>query len=140
MKLFKKSQVSMEFLVVFSFVFLMILPLILIYFDQLFNLQDKISENQIRNIAIKIVDKAESVYFMGEPSQLTLSVYFPENIVSVNISNNSLFFNYLTKENVLHSIYYSTKINLTGNLSAKSGIHKILIKSENGVVHISEKS
>ncbi|MEM3373866.1 MAG: hypothetical protein QXE31_01465 [Candidatus Woesearchaeota archaeon] len=133
-----KSQVSIEFLTIFGFVFLMIVPLIIIYFDQLNFLKDSISENQIRNIAIKIVDKAESVYYMGEPSQTKMLVYFPENIDSVNITNNAIMFNYRTQSNLLHTIFFNSKVNLTGSLSPKSGIHKIIIKSQNGVVNIFE--
>ncbi|MEM2138899.1 MAG: hypothetical protein QXM96_01980, partial [Candidatus Woesearchaeota archaeon] len=96
----------MEFLVIFGFVFLMILPLILIYYDQLFFIKDEISENQIRNIMIKISDKAESIYFLGEPSQTIINVYFPENIESINFTKNAVIFNYRTSKNLLHSIYY----------------------------------
>ncbi|MEM4397133.1 MAG: hypothetical protein QW757_00745 [Candidatus Woesearchaeota archaeon] len=138
-KLKKKSQISMEFLVIFGFVFLMIIPLILIYYDQLFYIKDEISENQIRNIMIKIADKSESIYFLGEPSQTTINVYFPENIEYINFTKNALIFNYRTSKNLLHSIYYPLSINITGNVSTKPGIKKIVIKNENNSIILNEK-
>lgn len=134
----KEAQVSIEYLTIFGFVFLMIVPLIIIFFDQLGYIQDSISENQIRNIVIKIIDKAESVYYSGEPSKTTLKVYFPDHIDSINISKNYMVFNYLTYNNLLRSIIYYSNINLTGNLSTSPGIHFIEIRAEGDFVSITE--
>jgi len=86
----KRGQVSIEFLSIFGFVFLMTIPLIIIFFDQTGSVQDAISGNHIRNIAIKITDKAETVYYYGGPSKTTLKVQFPERIEYINIGSRTI--------------------------------------------------
>ncbi len=136
----KRGQVSVEFLTVFGFVFLMTIPLIIIFFDQAGGVQDAISENHIRNIAIKITDKAESIYYSGEPSKTTLKAYFPEKIESINITSRTIFFNYNTAKNILHSIEVVSLVNISGNLSSKAGIHYIQIEAKEGGVLIYESA
>ena len=139
----KRGQISIEFIAIFGFVFLMTIPLIIIFFDQAGSVQDAISENQIRNIAIKITDKAEAIYYSGYPSKTTIKAYFPEKIDSVNITSRTIIFNYRTAENLLHSIQSVSLINITGNISAEPGIHYIQLEAYNeagggGGVSISE--
>jgi hypothetical protein len=137
----KKGQVSIEFLSIFSFVFLMTVPLIIIFFDQAGFVKDAISENQIKNIAIKITDKAETVYYSGEPSKTTLKVYLPENVEAITIggpSGNTISFTYLASKNIIKEIYEVSRVNLTGSMDTKPGIHFIEIESSGGEVLIKD--
>ncbi len=132
----KRGQFSVEFLTVFGFVFLMTIPLIVLFFDQSGLIQDSIASNQIRNIAIKITDKSETVYYLGEPSKITLKVHFPEHIEYVNISKRSVIFGYRTSSNSLQQIVSTARVNVTGSLSSSPGTHYIEIESMGGVVSI----
>jgi len=134
----KKSQASMEFLVVFGFVFLMMIPLIVIFFDQTGYVQDTIGESQIRNIMLKIVNKAESVYYTGGSSKTTIKAYLPEGVQNINISSRTIRVIYLTKKGIYHNIEAGSLVNMTGTFSVNSGIHNILIESDGGAVSISE--
>ena len=71
----KRGQISVEFITIFGFVFLMTIPLIIIFFDQVGSVEDSISENHLKNVAQKIVDKAETIYYLGEPSKTTLKAF-----------------------------------------------------------------
>ena len=133
-----KSQASIEFLVIFGVVFLMMIPLIIIFFDQTGFVQDAVAESQIRTIAVRIVDKAETVYYTGGSSKTTLRAYLPEGVESFNVTSRAILANYMTKKGILHTIEAVSLVNITGNLSAKPGIHNIEIESAGGVVLIRE--
>ena len=140
----KRGQISIEFITIFGFIFLMTIPLIIIFFDQSGSVQDSISENHLRNIAIKIIDKAETIYYLGEPSKTTLKVYFPERIDYFNMSaavgsySASIIIGYRTYRDTLHHIEVASKVNITGNLSVNPGIHYIEISTTGDGVFISD--
>jgi hypothetical protein len=132
----KRGQASIEFLTIFGFVFLMTIPLIIIFFDQTGIIQDGIAENQIKNIATKIADKAEAVYYAGEPSKTTIKAYFPQRIQSITILSKDIVINYTTAKNTIHTIESMSIVNLTGNLSSVQGTHYITLEASGGTVLI----
>ena len=133
----KRGQVSVEFITIFGFVFLMTIPLIVIFFDQTGSVQDAIAGNHLRNIAIKVTDKAETMYYLGEPSRTTVKTQFPERIEYINITSRIIIFGYRTAKNNLQEILSVSQVNLTGNISTNPGIHYIVIESSGDVVSIS---
>jgi uncharacterized protein (UPF0333 family) len=133
----KRGQVSIEFITIFGFVFLMMIPLIIVFFDQSQSVQDAISQNHLRNVAIKMTDKAETVYYLGEPSRTTIKAYFPEKIESVNITSRTIIFNFRTYKNTISSITSTALVNISGNISSEPGLHYIEIKSVGEGVSIS---
>ncbi|MFH0874535.1 MAG: hypothetical protein V1859_01250 [archaeon] len=134
----KRCQVSIEFLAIFSFAFLMLIPLVVIYFHQSSQAKDALDASHIRNIAVKIAEKAESVYYMGEPSKITLKVNFPYKIHNISIENREITFNFLTYKNQIQDISEMSSVNITGNISEREGIHYISIEAREGYVLVSE--
>lgn len=132
----KRGQVSVEFITIFSIIFLMMIPLVMIFFDQSGYVQDGISQNHLRNIAIKIVDKAETVYYLGAPSKTTLKAYFPNRIDTFNITGRTIHIIYKSDDNALQEIVAVAQVNMTGNISSKPGIHYIEIESAGNEVKI----
>ena len=135
----KKGQASVEFIAIFGFIFLMMIPLILIFFDQSNNVKDAIASNHLRNIAIKIADKAETVYFLGEPSKTTIRTYFPEHIEYINLTSRTIIFGLRTSKNNIQQIIAVSQVNITGNISIKPGIHHIEISSLGDVASVKDK-
>jgi|SaaInlStandDraft_4_1057021.scaffolds.fasta_scaffold46982_2 uncharacterized protein (UPF0333 family) len=125
----KRGQASMEFLVIVGFVFLMIIPLVIIFLEQSAYVKDAISQNHIRNIAVKLTDKAETVYYLGGSSKTTIKALFPKGIEDVNLTGKSITFWFRNSENNLRSITSVCAINITGNISVKPGVHLIQIES-----------
>ena len=82
----KKSQISVEYMFIIGFVAVITIPLILIYSDFTQESGDEINSVQIRQVSRSIVDAAESVYYLGEPSQTSIKVNIPDNVVLVNLS------------------------------------------------------
>lgn len=128
----------MEFLVVFGFVLLMILPLVVIFYTESNDAQDALNSNQIKNIAIKLVDKSETIYYLGAPSRTTLKVFFPNNIQNVTFANGEIIFTYRTATNSMREIIEVSKINITGNVTPGSGVHFLQIQAEGDSISITD--
>ncbi|MEK6984686.1 MAG: hypothetical protein AABX33_08995 [Nanoarchaeota archaeon] len=130
-----KSQISVEYMLIMGFVTIMTVPLIIIYFTYSSETNDSITSHQALQIARKIVDSSESVYYLGKPSQTTLKVNFPENIQSINLSNKEVVFKIKTK-NGISDIVQVSAVNISGNLPNSQGIHMITVKAEDGYVQL----
>ena len=134
----KRAQVSVEFITIFGFIFLMTIPLIVIFFDQMGSVQDSISSNHLRNIAIKITDKAETMYYLGESLKTTIKAYFPEKIKYINLTNREVIFGYMTSSGNIQEAISVSKVNISGSLSILPGIHYIVIESSGDEISITD--
>ena len=132
-----KAQVSMEYLVIFAIAFAMTLPLILIYVTQTGNIQADVTQVQIYKTASKIGDYADQVYYMGEPSQRTLTINFPDGINAVTLSGNLIVFN-VTTVDLTYEVVKETAANVTGEIKNFEGQHIITFKAESNHVNITD--
>ena len=132
----KRGQISVEFITIFGFILIMIIPLITIFFDQSSSVQDKVTMNHLRNVAIKLTDKAEEVYYLGEPTKMTIKAFLPEMIESINITQRTITFRYKTLKNTLNDMTSVSLVNITGNISSEPGIHYIEVEASGGEVSI----
>lgn len=130
-----KSQVSVEYMFIMGFAALMTIPLLLIYYTYTSDSSDTVATSQALQIARKIVDSSESVYYLGKPSQTTLKLNFPERIHSTNLSSREVVFKIKTKNGVTDVVEISS-VNLTGTLPITQGIHIVTVKAEEGYVQI----
>jgi uncharacterized protein (UPF0333 family) len=121
-----KAQISMEYMLVIAFSLLMILPIILIYGMERQSVNVEITSRQVENIAKKVVDSAETVYYLGKPAKTTLKVYMPQRIENIQIINNTIIFYYQSFDSVAQ--YPQTaNVNITGNISKGPGFQSIKI-------------
>jgi len=132
----KKSQVGTEYLMVMGFVSLILVPLVIVYFTSVQDTSDEIGSRQAINIARKIVDSSESVYFLGEPSQTTLKVSVPQNVQSASVNGREVVFIMKTKSGPSDLVQISS-VNMTGSLPNEPGQYLITIKAESDKVSIS---
>jgi len=130
-----RSQISVEYMLIMGFVTIMTIPLLLIYYSYSSGSSDSVTSSQALQIARKIVDAAESVYYIGKPSQTTLKLSFPDNIESTNLSNKEVVIKVKTKDGITDIIQVSS-VNISGNLPTSEGLHIITIKAEDGFVQI----
>ncbi|MBL7055210.1 hypothetical protein ISS05_05635 [Candidatus Woesearchaeota archaeon] len=132
-----KAQISVEYLMILGFSSVIIIPLILIYYDYTATSNDEIISRQINQIAQKVVDAAESVYYLGEPSQTNLKVHIPNQIAEATIEQErTIVFKMKTKAGISDIVQISS-VNLTGSLPITQGIHFITVKAEQGKVTLS---
>lgn len=130
-----KSQVSVEYMLVMGFATVMALPLLLIYYTYTSDSSDSVAGSQAMQIARKIVDSSESVYYLGKPSQTTLKINFPDKIQSVNLSNREVAFKVRTQSGITDIVQVSA-VNMSGTLPTSQGIHVLTIKADDGFVQI----
>lgn len=96
---------------------------------------EDVNNNQAGMIARKITDNANSVYYIGHPSTITLKVYMPEDIESINITGKNIIFKLDAERG---DIVRTANVNLSGSLSAGSGLKYIKIAAMEKYVNITE--
>src|SRR3989338_10929834 len=133
--MFLKSQVSVEYMLVMGFAALMTVPLLLIYYTSSADTTDSVAVSQSMQIARKIADASESVYYLGKPSQTTLKFNFPDRIQSTSLSNREVVIKVKTQAGVTDIVQVSA-VNITGTLPTSQGIHVLTIKADDGFVQI----
>lgn len=131
----KSAQVSVEYMLIMGFAALMTIPLLLIYYSYSSESSDSVATSQALQIARKIVDSSESVYYLGKPSQTTLKLNFPERISSINLSSREVVFKIKTKSGITDIVQVSS-VNMSGTLPTTQGIHIITVKAEGGYVQL----
>ncbi len=132
----KKAQVSMEYLIIVGFVAAITIPLILIFTTHSTEIEEHIISNQANYIASKIVDSAESVYYLGESSKVTFRVQIPRKINAVSIGNNEVVF-YVKKHNGIDEVVKYSNVPINGSISSEAGIHDIVVESQGDLVWVS---
>jgi len=133
-----KSQISVEYLLVMGFVTVITIPLIILYFTFTGSSSSEIITSQVGQIANKIVDSAESVYFLGAPSQTTITVYIPEQIVGASLNNREVVFNVSTKDGISEIVRVSS-VPLSGSLPVNQSTYTITLVARTSDVEISYK-
>lgn len=128
-----KSQISVEYMLIMGFAALMTIPLLLIYYSYTADSSDLVATSQALQIARKIVDTSETVYYIGKPSQTTLKLSFPDKISSTNLSNYEVVFKIKTRSGITDIVQVSS-VNITGNLPKSQGLHIVTVKANDGYV------
>lgn len=131
-----KSQISVEYVMLVGFLMVIIIPLIIFYYNYSLETNDKLIAQQINHISKRIVDAADSVYYLGKPSQTIIKAYIPQNVKEALIQNNEIVYKINTKLGISEIVQIS-KVNLTGTLPTSQGIHHITIKAFENYVQIS---
>ncbi|MCK5026451.1 MAG: hypothetical protein KAS15_07685, partial [Nanoarchaeota archaeon] len=75
-------------------------------------------------------------YYLGKPSEITVKIFMPHGVQSVNITHNEISFTIMTVSG-LSDIVASTNVNVSGTIPISRGIHFINLKAEDYYVNIS---
>jgi len=135
----KEGQISVEYLVIIGFVTVITIPLIIIYYTFTQQSNDEITSSQISQISKKIVDAAESVYYLGEPSQISLRINMPDNVILVNLSSGKEVVFRIRSGRGEADIVQTTSANISGSLPTKKGTYAVTIKAMPDYVNASYK-
>ncbi len=131
----KRGQVAIEYISIMGFV--MIIVIFLVYTAQYYSreVQDTTSLQQVDKIAKLIIDSAEQVYYLGEPSKLTLNVNMPARVENISLSNNEVTFIIRTQSGKT-DISYPSDVNISGGISIPEGVKRIKLEARKGYVWI----
>lgn len=132
-----RGQAAFEYMALFA-IALLILGILVWYSQQITerNREDITVANAITAVN-KIAEASDIVYTQGKPSQITLSVYIPERVESVEFNNTVI----IMKVNIgsgTSDIIATSKANLQGNISSDSGLKKIKVIAEENYVNVTQ--
>lgn len=131
----KRSQISMEYVVILGFAMIVIIAILGIALFYSGNIKDRIKIIQVNNFANKIVSSAESVYYYGEPSKATISIYLPDGIENITILEKSLFISTQLSSG-LEKSSFSSNVPIEGYINIHPGIKRIAVKAEGNKTRI----
>lgn len=132
-----RGQVSIEYMLVLGFMFMMLVPLIVLYANTQRDTSETLIEGQARSVGVAIRDAAERVYYAGEPSQERVEVYFPDNVRAAVLLNSTIVFTITSSHNP-YNLTIAGVAPLAGALKTHQGIHVVTVRAENGVVQVSD--
>ena len=135
----KEAQMSVEYMVIIGFVTVITIPLIIIYYTFTQESNDEITSSQISQISKKIVDAAESVYYIGEPSQTILRINMPSNVILANLSSGNEVVFKIRSGTGEADIVQTTSVNISGELPTNMGTYIVTIKAMLDYVNVSYK-
>jgi hypothetical protein len=126
----KRSQISMEYIVILGFVMFALVGVLGLAFFYSGTIKDSIRLNQVSNFANKITSTSESVFYYGNPSKATISVYLPDGVENIEISGNDLIISTQTSSGLEKRAFSSNVPLELGSISLSFGIKKLEIKAE----------
>jgi hypothetical protein len=131
-----RAQVSVEYMILVGFLLVITIPLILVYNSQYKGTNEQIISNQAYQLGQKIVDTAESIYYLGQPSKTTLKIYIPNQIQNISIGSNEIVFNVMVSGGIDQVVKVSS-VPINGTIQSSSGIHYVMFQSVGSYVNIS---
>ncbi len=78
--MYKKAQVSIEYTLIIGLILFALTLAVGVAFFYSTTAKHQITMNQIEKVGKKISETADSVYYLGNPSQVTLDLTMPESI------------------------------------------------------------
>ena len=129
-------------MIVVGFVVFVVITLLSVAIFYTSAARDRLRSSQLANFANKLVTSAESVYFAGEPSKVTITAYLPEGVESFSIQDNSFVFD-LTTDSGLTTIAFPCDAPLNPSitlLALNAGVRKFKIEAQGNQVNIDEVS
>ena len=137
MRILKRGQISIEYLMITGFVVFLVISILGIALLYTASVKDELKFNQLERFAIKVISNAERVFFEGEPSQVTINAFLPSGVqsiyVDIDVPNDeyTLVFN-LSSGSGESVIGFSSDvpIMLIGlNISTSEGLKRLEIKA-----------
>ncbi len=132
-----RGQVAFEYLMIFSIVLALILILIMYSGEITLRNQEDIRVSNAITAVNKIVEAANIVSTQGKPSQITLFVYFPEEIQEIEFNEKTILMKVRIKPGV-NDIFAISKSDLQGYISNSSGTKRIKVEAEGNYVNVTE--
>jgi len=135
--IYKKAQISMEYLIVVGFITFVIIGVLALAVIYSGNIKDRIRINQATGFANKIISSAEKVFYSGAPSKVTISAYLPDNVDEIQIIEDSIIITVQTGSGYAKTSF-SSNVPISGTIDSSSGLKKFEVKADEGGVVITK--
>jgi uncharacterized protein (UPF0333 family) len=123
-----KAQVSMEYMMLLGISLIVVGILWVTSGNNITDTQWDLQMAYAKNAIEKIVQTADVIYVQGPPAKTYVSADFPDNIRAIYIENNTLTME-LWWKGVPRNITGFSISNLTGNINAARGRHRIMVSA-----------
>lgn len=133
----RRAQISLEYLIVVSFVTFLIIGLLGVALFYSARIGDQITFSNLDRFATTLVTNAEEVYYAGEPSRVTVRPYLPGGVTAISVEEDSILFTVSTQSGV-NTLSYPSSVPLQGTLSASKGVKRIRLIAQPTHVLIEE--
>ncbi len=133
-----KAQASIEYMMIVIFG---ILAASLLWVYASSNIESNRWEIELayaENSVSQVVNAADTVYMQGPPAKIYIYPNFPEGISNISVSGNTITIQLLWEDGIHRNVTALSVANITGNLSAASGTHKILVQAVENYVMLEE--
>ncbi|MEM3060560.1 MAG: hypothetical protein QXW70_02845 [Candidatus Anstonellales archaeon] len=84
-----KAQIALETLILLGFILISVVPIAFLFFLEVNKRLDDLSLNQTYMSAERISQTAFEVYAAGKGSRKTISIHFPQNLLSFDIDERT---------------------------------------------------
>lgn len=133
MYLYKKSQISLEYIFIIGFLLMAMIP---IFYYAITQSSSTINLNQADDAVNTIANAADRIYSLGPGSRDYVWVTLPNTMKSSTISQKEIMI-IIDNKGQSSEIHTSTIANLSGNLPLTAGTHRIALEMmDNGIVQI----
>ena len=141
-----RSQYSIEYILIFAFSLLIIIPLIALIHSEYSESKGTLDVSQAKKILDDISVAAQSVYYSGYPSRTTLDMYFPIGLDNISYANvmtpsgakSELVFIFKASGSYSNLVTVMP-FRIDSSLGTHSGRRSVVIKVEqNGIVNITD--
>ena len=130
-----RSQIGIEYLIIIAFVTLAVLTvLVLAYFFSGVT-KDQLRISQSEQFGLQLVNSGESVFFAGEPSEATISLYLPNGVKNISIESDNVVITTMTSSGE-NKRAFKSDVPIQGYISPGEGIKRLRLKAEGSYVSI----
>ncbi len=114
-----------------------VLGLSVLYID---GIRDTVKFRQIEGYAAQVVQGAESVYYAGQPSKMSIQAYLPAGVSSIQVTREGLIMTVATSSGESKTFYSSSvPLNSTdGQLPSHEGLHRIQLTAMSDAVRVQD--
>lgn len=97
----------------------------------------RIGDTQLEALGQSIVGSAESIFYEGQPSQITITIYVPDNVDFIEVTDYAIVINSTTDAGTSSRAFISdVLLDSDSGILATEGTHKLLIKASSDRVYI----
>jgi len=131
------GQAGIEYMIIVGFVTFAVLSILVLAMAYSGQIRDRVKINQVESFATQLLNSAESVFFAGEPSKTTVSLYLPEDVTEINITSNYLVITLITSSGV-NKRAFESRVPIEGTISAGEGIKKLTLEARETYLWVSQ--
>ncbi len=130
-----RSQISLEYIVLVSAILFVLVPLWSYFLSYYNSAKEEISLSYARDLVDSVRDMADFVHAQGGPAKVLLKVHVPNNVLSINLTENRVSV-FLSLSSGITEIYAESRANLTGYVPTSPGDYLLSLEAMEGYVNV----